>query len=122
MEEHIIFNTEDVQNNKIFGILAYIGILFLVPLLAAKDSQYAKFHANQGFVLFIAVLILQVVGRTVAAILNAVTFGVFGNLFTALISLAIGICSIVFMVLGIMNACSGEPKKLPIIGGITLLK
>lgn len=54
MEEKIVFNTEDVNGNKVFGILAYIGILFLVPLFAAKDSQYARFHTNQGLVLFIA--------------------------------------------------------------------
>ena len=29
MEEKIVFNTEDVNGNKVFGILAYIGILFL---------------------------------------------------------------------------------------------
>ena len=35
-EENIVFNSEDVQNNKVMGILAYFGILFLIPLLAAK--------------------------------------------------------------------------------------
>lgn len=38
------------QNDKIFGVLAYIGILWLVPLLAAPKSKFAKYHANQGLV------------------------------------------------------------------------
>ena len=58
MEENVIFNTEDVEQNKVFGILSYIGILVLVPILAAKDSQYARFHANQGLVLFITDVII----------------------------------------------------------------
>ena len=30
------------------AILAYFGILVLIPILAAKDSKFARFHANQG--------------------------------------------------------------------------
>lgn len=69
MEENIVFNTEDVQQNKVFGILAYIGILFLVPLLAARDSQYARFHTNQGIVLFITDIILGIVSGILSAFL-----------------------------------------------------
>ena len=49
------------DNDKLFGILAYLGILFLVPLLAAKDSKFAQYHANQGVVLFIADIAVWVV-------------------------------------------------------------
>ncbi|MEI8042594.1 MAG: DUF4339 domain-containing protein [Verrucomicrobiota bacterium] len=38
----------DVDKNKIFAVLAYLGILFLVPLLAAKESRFARYHTNQG--------------------------------------------------------------------------
>lgn len=120
MNENIVFNTEDVQKNKVFGILAYIGILFLVPLLAAPDSQYAKFHANQGIVLFITDIILGVCIRIISAILAFIPF--IGWVMSALISMVIGIFMLVLLILGIVNACSGEPKKLPVIGGITILK
>ena len=43
----------DFEKNKIFAILAYLGILVLIPILAAKDSPFAKYHANQGLVLLI---------------------------------------------------------------------
>lgn len=120
MEENIVFNTEDVQQNKVFGILAYLGILFLIPLLAAPDSQYAKFHANQGIVLFITELILGACIGIMSAILAFIP--ILGWIMAALISAAIGILILVMAILGIVNACSGEPKKLPIIGGITILK
>lgn len=120
MEEKIVFTEEDVKTNKVFGILAYFGILFLVPLLAAKDSPYARFHANQGLVHFI----FSVGGNIVVAILGVglVFVPIAGAILSALLSLAVWAYTIVFLVIGIINACSGEPKKLPIIGGITILK
>jgi uncharacterized membrane protein len=122
MEEHIIFNTEDVRNNKVYGILAYIGILFLVPMLAAKDSQYARFHANQGFVLFISEVLLNIVGRVIVFVIGIGTLGLLTNFASILVNLIVSAISIVYLVIGILNACSGEPKTLPIIGGITILQ
>lgn len=43
----------DAQQNKAMGILAYLSWLVLVPLLAAKNSPFARFHANQGLALAI---------------------------------------------------------------------
>ena len=120
MEEKIIFTQEDVNKNKVHGILAYIGILVLVPLLAAKDSQYARFHANQGLVLLFVEIGLNIISKILSVavifvpILNAIVSAILGT--------AVGIISLVFLIIGIINACSGEPKKLPIIGNITLIK
>ena len=54
------FEQEDIQNNKVMSILAYIGPLVLVTIFAAKDSKSARFNANQGLVL----LILEAAGST----------------------------------------------------------
>lgn len=48
------FEQEDINQNKVMAVLAYIGILVLVPLLAAPNSKYARYHVNQGLLLFIA--------------------------------------------------------------------
>ena len=125
MEDQIFFDSTDVENNKIFGILSYIGILFIVPLIAAKDSLYAKFHANQGVILFIANLVLVAASRVLSTVLSLATFGQLPGLvsmISGLLSGAIGIASLVFMILGIVNACSGEPKRLPVIGNFNLIK
>jgi len=120
MEENVVFNAEDVNSNKVMGILAYIGILFLVPMLAAKDSQYAKFHANQGLVLFLAEIILGFAGGILSVILGLIP--VLGLILSGLIMFVVGVAPFVLMIMGIINACSGEPKKLPVIGGFTLIK
>lgn len=113
------FDANDVAQNKVMGILAYLGILCLVPIFAAKNSPYARFHANQGLVLFIAEIAYGIVYGILAVVFAFIP--VIGLIVIALLGLA-SIVFVVFLVIGIMNACSGEPKKLPIIGGITILK
>ena len=104
---HQSFDPNDVQANKTMAILAYI--IFLIPLLAAKDSAFARYHTNQGLVLLITVIAANVILGIIPLI---------GWLLLPLANLAL----FVLMILGIVNAANGEAKPLPIIGGISLLK
>lgn len=110
----------DAAQNRAMAVLAYIGILFLIPLLAAKTSPFARYHTNQGIVLFLASLIYSVATRIV------VTITMFANhLLGGLLSGLFGLGSILFlvlMILGIVNAAQGKQKPLPVIGEITVLK
>src|SRR5689334_12413568 len=58
----------DIEQNKVYAVLAYIGLLFLVPLFAAPNSKFARYHTNQGIVLFIAAVI-GMVGSMVLAMI-----------------------------------------------------
>ena len=49
-----------MENNKLMGILSYIGILVLIPIFAAKDDPFVRYHANQGLVNFIVALVASV--------------------------------------------------------------
>lgn len=98
----------DIEKNKAMAILAYI--FFLIPLLAAKDSKFAMYHANQGLLIFLAALVINIVGFIVPFI------GWF-------VILPVGIIAVIgYMILGIINAANGAFKPLPLIGGIELLK
>ncbi len=110
---------EDADKNKIFGILAYIGILCLVPILAAKDSPYAKYHANQGLVLFILEVILAIVINVFTYIL-AFLPGFLG--FIGLVFSLLWLGPLVLLILGVINAAAGKCVPLPIIGKFKLLK
>ena len=102
------FDAKDIEDNKILSLFAYLGILFLIPLLAAPNSKFARFHANQGLVLFLAGIVIGIVA--VIPILGWIVAGV-GGIFT-----------FVLMILGIVNAVSGKAKELPLIGKINILK
>lgn len=106
------YDSEDIENNKVMGVLAYIGILFLVPLLAAPKSRFARFHANQGLVLFLAEIILGVV----AGVLGFIP--IVGWIVRSVVS----VVGLILMILGIVNAASGKAKELPVIGKFKLLK
>jgi uncharacterized membrane protein len=107
--------TTDAERNKVFAILAYVWILFLVPLLAAKDSPFARYHANQGLTLFLAWIFLEV-ARTILFYIPGVGWILALSLFVVNIGL------LVLMIIGIMNAAQGKMEPLPVIGQYTLLK
>ena len=88
------------------GLLAYI--LFFIPLLAAKDSPFARYHANQGLVLFICGLISSVLW----------IIPILGWIIAPILSIVITVLAVI----GIINALNGKAKELPIIGKFKILK
>lgn len=114
------YDQNDISSNKAMAILAYLSWLVLIPLFAAKDSKFARFHTNQGLVLAIA----EIAYAIVVAILNAIFIFISFRL-AAVMSTIFSIASLAFLVLtilGIVNAANGKAKELPIIGSIKLLK
>ena len=104
----------DIQQNKVMAILAYLSWLVLIPLLAAKESKFARFHCNQGLILAIAEIACWIL------------FGILGIIpFIGIIFRIIGwladIAFFVFAILGIINAYNGKAKELPIIGKFQIL-
>jgi len=96
---------EDIRSNKLMGILAYLGILVFIPLLVAKNSKFARFHVNQGLILFICIVVSWIIGRfspAVAGVLDIVIF--------------------VLAIIGIFNVVKGVTKKLPLIGNFRIIQ
>ena len=48
---------KDIEDNKIIACLSYLSLLFLIPLLAKRESRYCQEHAKQGLIVFVASLI-----------------------------------------------------------------
>ncbi len=107
------------SNDKVLGVVGYFGLLFLVPLLAGK-TEFTRYHANQALVLFIAEIILGVIAGILSVVIAFIP--VVGLFLPFIISGAVGIISLVFMILGIVHAAQGEMKPLPVIGGFQILK
>jgi uncharacterized membrane protein len=105
----------DVDSNKVFGILAYLGFLCLVPIIVAKESPFAKYHANQGLVLFLAEL-------AATLITSAFVFIPFIGIIVYFLHVILLLAFLVLSIWGIVNAAQGKCVPLPVIGGIKLLK
>ena len=111
----------DVEKNKVMGILAYLGILWLVPFLAAKDSPFAKYHCNQGIVLILASIAAWIVNIVLDMVLVFIPF--LGWFLMVVLHLCLVIGILVLAVMGIINAVNGACKPLPLIGNrFTLIK
>ena len=104
------YDQADINSNKVMAILSYIGILVLIPIFAAKNSKFARFHANQGLVLFIVAILVSIVGR----ILDKIHLGFIGWILDVLV--------FAFAIIGIINAAQGKAKELPFIGKYKILK
>jgi uncharacterized membrane protein len=119
---------EDVAANKVFGILSYVWILCFVSLFAApKESHYARFHANQGLVLFIFEVAGSIVFNILGVSSGVAVFSTWGIGWGPLAAIRI-LSTLYFLamfalaVIGLIGAARGYEKPLPVIGGITILK
>jgi uncharacterized membrane protein len=106
-----VYTPEDIEKNKIIAALAYL--VFFIPLIAAPESKFGRYHANQGLVLNIAEILISVVG---SIFLYSIPF------FGWAVSLALNLGMLFLAFSGFMNAYNGKAVPLPVIGSITILK
>jgi uncharacterized membrane protein len=92
------FDKKDIDDNKVIAALSYVWILFLVPLLAKKESKFCQEHAKQGLVLFIT----WIVGSFV--------------FWFPLIGWLLGLALLVMNIIALIKALSGEFWEIPVIG------
>lgn len=106
-EEKRSFELEDIEKNKTMAGLAYI--IFFLPLLAAPDSKFARFHANQGLIL----LILAIGGNLILGLIPIIGW---------LLLFPFGILILVLAIIGLINGFGGKVKELPLIGKVRIIK
>ncbi len=119
MNQETNFDPADIEKNKTMAGLAYF--IFFLPLIVCPDSKYGRFHANQA----LNVLIFYVAGAIVFSILSAIFIAAFAFGVLSIISILSTIYYLALAVLGIwglINGFTGKAMKLPVIGGITIIK
>jgi len=98
---------DEVEKGKGMAWLSYVGILWLVPLLAMKENAFAKFHVKQGIMLTIYGLAVGVVGGAIP-ILGWFIIAPVGSIIV-----------IVLAIMGIVNSLGGKYWKCPL--GVAVL-
>lgn len=93
-------DSKDVEENRAITFLSYLGLLFLVPMLAKRESKFAQFHAKQGLVLTVG----WFVGSFLMPFLG---LGFLVYVFVLILS-----------VMGLVNVNNGRMKELPVVGDI----
>ena len=103
-------NHPDESNLKLVSALAYLGLLFFVPMLMFPKEKFAMFHANQGLLLLITAAAVNIVGSIIPFIGWFIVLPI-GNIFV-----------LVLFVIGLINAFNGKMQRLPLIGSFDLIK
>lgn len=97
--------SKEVEDGKIFAFLGVFLTLigFVIVLLAKKDNKYAMYYAKQGLILFIAYVIVAILGMI--------------PIIGWFVILPIGyLIMLILWIIGIVYAFSGEMKPIPLIG------
>ncbi len=100
------------SNETLMGILAYLGVLALVPYLVKDQSAFVHAHAVRGMNLFL----LEVIAWVAVGILSWVP------VLNDVLSSVVGLAGFVFSLIGIIYVANHEDKDLPLIGSIRLIK
>lgn len=91
-----------IDEGKLWAFISYFWILFIIPLLVAKENKFAVYHAKQGLVLFICSIIVMVIWYIPFI---GWIIGVLGS-----------IALLILWIIGILNSLSGKYEPLPVIG------
>lgn len=92
------------QNKTLMGILAYLGLLVLIPFFVDKEDPFVKFHVKQGLVLLAIEIIIWILGSIFWSYL----------LYSLMQLLSLGV--IILSIIGIINVTQGKEKMLPLVG------
>ena len=128
------FTPPPSDNRKVYSILSYISVLWLIGMFAApeKNDPRVRFNVGQGIMLSIVSAGLWIVVGIISAILTAV-FGrsLYGfvtyvpvgvTIVMSLLWLASSAVTITLMIIGIVNVNKNADKPLPIIGSMVFYK
>lgn len=101
------FDQADIEQNRNMVLLSailqiFVPILFFLPLVCCKDSEYGRFYANQGLLLLLAGIVCAII---------------------PFIGWIASIAVLVFAIMNAVNASKGLKQGIPLIGDkITLIK
>ncbi len=92
-----------VEEGKTMAIISYITIIGLIIAYImnnSKKNEFTQFHIRQS------------VGLAVLGLVNSLVIAKFIPMLAGLV----GLLTLVFVIIGIVNAVKGEDKPLPVIG------
>ncbi len=113
------------QDETLFAALGYLPPLFLLPILARGDSDFARFHGVQSLVLLLGLAVFQLLvvavdllfGRLLGSTLViGPVFRLVAWIFHYPVGLAVGFAYLVFLVLGASQAATGRRWRIPVLG------
>lgn len=98
----------DAAENRALAYLCYLGVLMVIPYFLKPDSQFIRYHCNQGLLLILLCVLSSMCYQIPILGWMAGTAGWFLAVFC--------------FFRGMANVSKGRRSPLPVIGQITLFK
>ena len=98
----------DAYENRSLAYLCYLGVLMVIPYFLKPDSQFIRYHCNQGLLLILLCVLSSVCYQIPILGWIAGTAGWFLAVYS--------------FIKGMTNVSRGKRSPLPVIGQITLIK
>lgn len=103
---------KEVSGEKLWGVCCYLWLLFWVPLILKKNSEFVRFHVNQG-------LLCVLLSVAVSVVIMIFSWSYFLYVSAKFFGIILCIAASIF---GIVNVLRGLTKSLPLIGKYRLIK
>ena len=115
----------EVHRQKFSSIAAYVPGLFFVPLIVEPKSHFCRFHANQGLLVLLVMLIPQIVLPVLVKIFASVLPGFMLTNLWPIFGFLAGIVNPVVIFLAALGAWHSfhlRCVRLPMIGKFNIIK
>ncbi|MDP4179107.1 MAG: DUF4870 domain-containing protein [Bacillota bacterium] len=101
----------DDKNLTLKAVVAYLFSIVggLIIYFTEKDNQTLKFHSAQSIAYGLIYIVVSILSRIL---------GLFIKFLPGIISLALGIVSLIVIILGIIKAAKNEEYRFPIIAEV----
>ncbi len=110
-----------MQKGKIYHILSYIPLFFLLSLIVAeKDRPAVRFHCGQGMILTIFSLAGGIVQFLLGLLIGWIPL--VGPILLWIVKIGWGLAVLALMGIGIYHAVSDSEVPLPVIGQFAFYK
>lgn len=116
------FDMNDLSSNQWCWALAYLWILFFLPLVVYPNSRVGRFHANQGLLLFIFTTACEFVAGLLGLFGGIPVIGAIFSILAGFIGWAAGVIHIAAFIYALVNILNNKAVELPLIGKFRLIK
>ena len=97
-----------------FAAVGYLFFMCFFALWKGKDSTFVRFHAKQGFLLFLSECVAFVLIIIIDKTIGRLPF--LGLLIVVLVQIAVYLVALLLSVMGFVKALFGERWEMPFFG------
>lgn len=119
------FHVKDIKANRVNAVIACTGMLFFIPLVAAPESRFGKYWANQGLLILFVETAAAIVGFALGGLLwlaGLIPYvGVVFRILRVITAVLIWCIILLYIIYAANYAARGRARDIPIIGYMRII-